>query len=51
MNADFKIEDVDDVDRCVNECETGQCGFLLAAQAMASQTSDASQTLSPTEAP
>ncbi|KAI3455397.1 hypothetical protein Pfo_012060 [Paulownia fortunei] len=46
---DFNIEDVDKVDRCVNECEVGECSLL--AQAMASPALVSSQKLSPTGAP
>ncbi|KAK4428075.1 hypothetical protein Salat_1576500 [Sesamum alatum] len=38
---DFKIEDVEKVNSCVNECEIGKCSLL--AQEMASTTSTSSQ--------
>ncbi|XP_011072296.1 protein TAP1 [Sesamum indicum] len=34
---DFKMEDVEKVNRCVNECEIGECGLL--PQQMASSSS------------
>ncbi|KAL9156777.1 hypothetical protein ABFS82_09G101000 [Erythranthe guttata] len=40
---DFKIEDIDKVANCVDECDIGQCGYV--------DQSGTSQVLSPNEAP